>query len=288
MPELPEVETIRRGLEGSILNKKIERFWFDISFGKKISPSPATIKRKIRDKSIISIARRSKLLIFNLSDGNHLLAHLKMTGQFVYKLEEGALVTGGHPIVNLTVVPNKFTRAIFYFYDNSVLYFNDIRKFGFLKLVDDESLAEEVRHYGIEPFTANFTYKSFKENLKKHLKMKIKQALLDQRSIAGLGNIYSDEVCFLSHVLPDRLVGTLKEEEFKLLFSNIKKVLTKAILLKGTSVNTYVDSCGEGGKFQNFLFVYGRAGEKCKKCQTIIRKMKIAGRTSSFCVKCQH
>lgn len=273
MPELPEVETIKHGLEKVILHETITKIWVEKSFTKKISPNSTKFRSALRGAKIVRISRRAKLLILALNTKNFVLIHLKLTGQLIFGKAEG--------------LPSKFARAIFYFKDKSALYFNDIRKFGYLKLVDAARLEKELVVYGAEPLSKDFTIDYFCKKLAKHPKFSIKQLLMDQAVIAGLGNIYSDEVCFVSGVRPNRRVGSLSRDEKRILHRRIKNVLTKAIKHRGTSVDTYVDSSGRGGNFQNYLFVYGRSGEKCKKCGAKIQKMKIGGRTSCYCQYCQ-
>jgi len=288
MPELPEVETIRRDLETRILNKKISKIWIEKSFQKKISPEVGKFSNLLRNQTLKEISRRSKLLIFRVKDNLYLLIHLKMTGQLVYRPAKGRIVSGGHPIETLKSLPNKFTRATFYFADKSVLYFNDLRKFGYLKLVDKQEMQKAVEKIGIEPISRKFTYEYFVEVLKKRKNKKIKQLLLEQDLIAGLGNIYADEVCFMAQVKPMRRVNTLTSKEKKQIFAATKKVLQKAIKYRGTSFNTYVGGSGEKGGFEKHLKVYGRLGQQCLRCKKgIIEKTKIGSRSSAYCPVCQ-
>ena len=186
------------------------------------------------------------------------------------------------------MLPNKFTRVIFAFADKSCLYFNDIRKFGYLKLVDRNELDQELKKYGPEPLEKDFTFDYFRKILVVARKRKIKTFLLDQGLIAGLGNIYSDEVCFGAGVRPMRKVGGLSSMEKERIFWQIGKILKEALKYKGTSVDTYVVSDGRSGQFQNYLNVYGRAGRKCLRCRRgIIKRIKFNGRSSCYCLCCQ-
>lgn len=288
MPELPEVETIKNDLQDRIVNKKITKIWIEDSFIKKISPEIGEFLRLLKNKSFQSVNRRAKLLYIAVNDDLFLLIHLKMTGQLVYQAQKGDLVVGGHPILNVNDLPNKYTRAFFQFQDKSYLFFNDIRKFGYLKLVNKDDLLLQLAKTGVEPLDPEFTLEYLREIMKKRKNLKIKTFLLEQKLLAGLGNIYADEVCFLSAVKPMRLVKSIKKQERELLFKYIKSVIKKAIKNRGTSFNTYVDSDGNTGGFQKFLKVYGRKGETCLRCKKgTIDKQKINGRSSSFCPNCQ-
>ncbi len=287
MPELPEVETIKRGLERNITGKVI--IDFNSVWSKNINKTLPDYKKIIKGLKIEAVKRRAKMLILDLSKGWNILIHLKLTGQLVYGSKTKCLV-GGHPIEEgYDCLPNKFTHASFTFSDKSHLYFNDIRKFGWLHLYTDEELKKEFEKMklGVEPLSKEFTLNYLKQILKKKPKYKIKQFLLDQSLIAGLGNIYSDEVCFYAKVRPDRLVNSLKEKEIKLIYQGIKKILLASIKAQGTTFSNYRNANGETGSYSKKLMVYGRYGEKCKVCHTEIKKMKIAGRTSSYCPKCQ-
>jgi len=287
MPELPEVETIKNGLKIRILNKKIKKIWIEDSFQKRIFPSKGKFLDLVRNKLFQNIERRGKLLIFSITKDLFVLVHLKMTGQLVYKSKE-KIISGGHPMKNIDHLPNRFTRVIFYFSDGKQLFFNDLRKFGYLKLVNKIELEEILGLYGFEPLGKSFTYARFDKLLKKKARLRVKPWLLDQRQIAGLGNIYSDEACFLARILPDRLAGSLNETEARALYKAIKIVLKKGIKFKGTSFNTYVNSEGEGGGFQKMLNVYGRKKLHCRRCRKgIIENKKLGGRTTAYCPICQ-
>lgn len=287
MPELPEVETIKRGLDEKVVKKEISKIWIDKSFEKKLSPSRIAFVRALQKEHVQKVWRRAKLLIFELSNDLFLLIHLKMTGQLVYKPAKGSLVFGGHPIAKVKELPSKFTRVIFYFKDNSILFFNDVRKFGFLKIVDDLGLAVEIEKYGLEPLDKEFTLEHFNYVLSLKPSIKIKQFLLEQKLLSGLGNIYADEALFGAKIKPTRIVKTLKIKEKCRLYDEIRKVLQKAIKLKGTSFSDYVNSEGGTGGFQHHLNVYGRGGQECKSCQNVIKKIKLGGRSSSYCPVCQ-
>ncbi len=186
-----------------------------------------------------------------------------------------------------TNVPNKFTRIIFTFGDGGQLFFNDLRRFGYLKLVSKEEKEKIVKNnFGIEPLTSDYIFSDFAKLFEKR-KTNIKALLLNQKLISGIGNIYADEACFDAKVLPTRKVSSLSILEIKKLFKCVEEVLRVAIENRGTTFNNYVDSDGRTGSHINFLKVYGRDGEKCKKCKGVILKMKHAGRGTHYCANCQ-
>jgi len=288
MPELPEVETIRRGLVKNILQKEISKVEIEPSFENKIKPSAKTLANFLLNEEFKNIKRIGKLLVFEITNDDFLLIHLKMTGQLVFENAQGSkAIGGGHPIKNQANLPNKFTRVIIKFVDGSNLFFNDIRKFGYFELVDGSSLQKTRDKYGVEPIQKDFTFKFFENALQKRPRMKIKAFLLDQKIILGLGNIYADEVCFVSKVKPQRLVKSLKKNEKQSLFKNCQAILNLAIRKKGTTFSDYRTAYGQNGNFQKYLQVYGRYGEKCFVCKRKIKKIKVAGRTSSYCDFCQ-
>ena len=287
MPELPEVETIKRGLEKSIVGKTISDF--DCDWHKMVNYKIADYRLRIKGLKVICLRRRAKMLIVDLSRSWHILIHLKMTGQLVYGSKVKCLV-GGHPIKQgFECLPNKFTHATFTFTDKSHLYFNDIRKFGWLRLYDTEELLEQLDklQLGPEPLDSEFTLEYLKSAMSKRPNNKIKQFLMDNKIVVGVGNIYSDEVCFFARVRPDRRIKTLADKEIKLIYQGIKKILIASIKAQGTTFSNYRNANGEAGAYSKQLKVYGRYGEKCKVCGTIIKKMTIGGRTSSYCHKDQ-
>ncbi|OGF38222.1 DNA-formamidopyrimidine glycosylase [Candidatus Falkowbacteria bacterium RIFOXYC2_FULL_48_21] len=286
MPELPEVETIKRSLAHEIVNKKIKNVWVEPSFKKKISPNTEKFVEFLVGKKFTHVARRTKMLIFTVTKDLAVLTHLKMTGQLVYSPRQGQAIGGGHNL-DEKKQPNRFTRVRFDFADGSTLYFNDMRKFGFMKLLNSAELRGKLAKYGPDPFDKSFTFACFQAGLSKRQGRRIKTVLLDQTFVAGIGNIYADEICFAARVHPEKKVKALDAVEIKNFFLLIKKILAKAVKYHGTSVNTYVDGAGRSGGYQRFLNVYDRKGEKCHRCGSIIQKIKIGGRSSSFCPRCQ-
>lgn len=286
MPELPEVETIRRDLSKVLISKKIVAV--EIFNKKSIKSSVDSFKKNLLNKKIKQIERIGKLMMFDLADKNFLLVHLKMTGQLIYR-HGHQIIEGGHnlPVFKENDLPTKFTWVTWEFNDGSKLYFNDMRKFGYLKIVDQEEKEKIVAKYGIEPLTKNFTLTNFKKVLAGR-KTTIKAVLLNQALIAGIGNIYADEICFAAGIRPDSSVAKIGEVEIKKLFSSSQAIIKKAIEHKGTTFKDYVNAHGGKGNFSDYLKVYKRVGKKCLRCKEgIIASKKIAGRTSHYCPVCQ-
>lgn len=293
MPELPEVETIKRQLLKEVIDKKIKEVelrlpkltYFD---GKK--GDVKNFKKNLENAAIEKADRAAKILILTLSNEFTLLVHLKLTGQLIYRAKNGDLKRGGHPWpLPEVAVPNKWTHIIFHFTDGSALYFNDLRQFGYMKLVKSAELNEqkEIQKLGIEPFDKNFTPRLFSEMLKRRAKAKIKPLLMDQSFISGIGNIYADESLHFAKILPTRAAGKIKPEEIKKLYQGIKSILQKSIAVGGTSVDTYVTLTGKKGGYEKYLKVYGREGKKCQRCGGIIKRIKLGSRSAHFCPKCQ-
>lgn len=304
MPELPEVETIRRDLEAGLLGKTISAI--NILSPKTARNKAAFFKKKLLSARFQEISRRGKLLIFKFGADDFLLIHLKMTGQLIY-LGGGKKVAGGHSLESKKAsvknsfknndanflssvggeLPNKYTRLSFSFKDGSCLFFNDLRRFGYLKIVDKKELNDLlVKNYGPEPLEKTLNQKYLQDVLKGK-KKKIKALLLDQHFIAGLGNIYVDESLFAAGIRPDRLAGSLKPKEITALLKAIRDIIKKAIKYRGTTFSDYRDSQGQKGNFSRFLQVYGRQKENCKKCGRPLIKAKIAGRGTHYCQNCQ-
>lgn len=293
MPELPEVETIRRQLLKEVVGKKINKVELRLPKlayfnGKK--GDAKNFKKNLEGAKIKKADRAAKILILTLSNGYTLLVHLKMTGQLIYRDKTGETKRGGHPWPPQGVeAPNKWTHITFKFSDDSFLYFNDLRQFGYMKLVPTKDLKEqkEIRKLGPEPFDKKFTPELFSQMLKKRPKAKIKPLLMDQNFLSGIGNIYADESLHYAKILPTRPAGKIKPEEVKKLYQGIKTILEKSISKGGTSADTYVMLSGERGGFEKHLKVYGREGKKCLRCGGIIKRVKLGGRSAHFCPKCQ-
>jgi formamidopyrimidine-DNA glycosylase len=285
MPELPEVETIRQGLRQNILGQNI----IAIEVKKKnIVKNPKKyFVDFLQNQHFVEVSRVGKLLIFHLQNKNYfLLIHLKMTGQLIFQ-DKTQTLAGGHSGPKITDLPNKYSHVIFHFASDVKLFFNDLRQFGYLKIVDQKDKEKIVAQFGIEPLQANFTYQNFLKIFQKR-RIALKAVLLNQKLIAGLGNIYVDEVCHQAGVLPQRLVNTLTELEIKKLFKASQKIIKLAIAKRGTTFSDYRDTEGKAGNFSDYLKVYGRGGELCLTCgQNKLKKIKLNGRGTTFCEQCQ-
>lgn len=304
MPELPEVETVIRELKPKLRNKKIREV--RVLMPKMVAMGPGTLSnlrkpdsqtavdfaRTLRNKKISDVRRRAKMIIIDLAGKFAILVHLKMTGQLIFfdkkHLDKQIRLLN---IKNYAPVrlPAKSTHVIFEFTDGSKLFYNDFRQFGYLKLVTDKELplVAELKNYGPEPLSNKFTYMKLVELLEKRPKVKLKQFLMDPSIIAGIGNIYSDEILFFAKLLPTRTAGSVKDKEQRLLFKGIKKILQDAVDHYGSSVGDFVRPSGDWGTYGLLHKVYGRAGKPCKVCGTMIKSVKFNGRTGSFCPKCQ-
>ncbi len=285
MPELPEVETIRQGLRQNILGQNI------ISIEVKKTNIVKNPKKYfvdfLQNQHFVDVSRVGKLLIFHLQNKDYfLLIHLKMTGQLIFQDKKQTLA-GGHSGPKISDLPNKYSHVIFHFASDVKLFFNDLRQFGYLKIVNGQDKEKIVSQFGIEPLQANFTYQNFLK-IFKNKRIAVKTLLLNQKLIAGLGNIYVDEVCHQAGVLPQRLVNTLTEEDIKKLFTASQQIIKKAIAKRGTTFSDYRDTEGKTGNFSQYLKVYGRGGEICLTCrQNNLKKIKLNGRGTVFCEKCQ-
>lgn len=274
MPELPEVETIVRGLRSKIIGLEVEKLEFLSPHLMKKHSSRKNIIDYFSGEKIEGIKRRGKMIIVEFSGRLKWLIHLKMTGQLY-------CVPKNQPL-------DKHVHARVIFKGNEEeLRFRDVRKFGFWFCLEDSELEKRISgNLGPEPL--ELKYKDFCQLLQKYPSRKLKSFLLDQKIIAGIGNIYSDEALFLAGLRPDRRVDSLIPVEAKKLHRAIKNVLEEAIALKGSSISDYVDAGGEKGHFQEKHNVYGKEGLKCRRCMTgLIRREKIAGRSSYFCPICQ-
>lgn len=274
MPELPEVEIIKLGLQKKIIGLKIQKI--EVLSPKSFIGNPKEAEGQI----VLRIWRRAKILGIDL-DKITLLFHMKMSGQLIYEDEKRFI--GGHPTEDmLGKMPNSHTRIIFTFSDNSHLYFNDQRKFGWIKISDGP-----LKNLGPEPLEKEFTWQILKQNLLKHKKMPVKVAIMDQAAIAGVGNIYSNEACFDAKIDPRTKVADLSDEQFKKLHAGIIKVLRIGIEHGGSTRAHFVDPDGRRGYFLDYAFVYGLDKHSCKVCGTEIKKIQLGGRGTYFCQVCQ-
>jgi len=286
MPELPEVETTMRGLKKEVLSKTFIGVWTDFP---KIIKKPKNFekfKKEIKGKKIKKIWRRGKNILFELSNKKTLLVHQKLTGHLLVGKWQKAGNIWQAPSGPLSEKINSFLHLIFTLDNGQMLALSDVRKFAKVELLDNQELKKEINSLGPEPLEKSFTFEKFKKALQKK-KGRIKPVLMDQTIIAGIGNIYSDEILFASQVHPQKSTLDLKENEVKRIYQNIKKILKKAIWLKGESISDYRIPSGKKGGFDKERKVYRREGKKCSRCKTIIERVKIGGRNAHYCPRCQ-
>lgn len=285
MPELPEVETIKRELEKALPGRVISSV--EVLWNKTVKPTAViNFKKIIQGRKILSLERRAKMLFIHLDKDISLAIHLKMTGQLIFVPRSGKIISGGHPTADLQI-PGRHTRLVLGFKDQSKLYFNDLRKFGWVRIMDEKLKKYIETEIGVEPLSSRFTMVNLEKIFNEYPNRTVKQILLDQKLIAGLGNIYTDESAFLSDILPMRKAKTLTEKEIADLHKNIIAVLKHSISKKGTSSKNYLRSNGQKGGFVPHLMVYDRKGEPCKRCGTPIQKTRHAGRGTHYCPTCQ-
>lgn len=270
MPELPEVETVRRQLEATVLSKKIKEVEV---LEKKIVRGDEDFERSLLGSSFLKIDRIGKLLIFHTSKkGEFLLAHLKMTGKFLLKERREDF--------------DKHTHIIWKLSAKEWLGFQDVRKFGYVVRAGQAEVETAKSKFGIEPLTPDFTFENF-EKIFIGRKTNIKALLLNQKLIAGLGNIYVDEVLFRAKVHPERRVDTLGKKEQKEIFKAIEKVIRGAIEKGGTTFIDFAHTDGKAGSYVDDLKVFARRGKHCLRCKEKIQKTRVAGRGTHLCPNCQ-
>lgn len=272
MPELPEVETVRRGLVGLVKGRTAQRVV--VRYPKMVSPEADQFAAELKNKTIETIRRRGKYLIFDFNHQLSMVSHLRMEGKY-------AVVDRNQPY-------DKHDHVIFELDDGQDLRYNDTRKFGRMVLTPtgQEMQVGGLKTIGPEPTPETLTLDYLTKALRSRKRV-MKSFLLDQSLIAGLGNIYADEVLWLSKIHPQRRSNSLTDDEIKLLRESIFAELKEAIAAKGTTVFSYLDATGHAGSFQNQLHVYHRQGLPCPRCQTPIEQIKVAQRSTHFCPHCQ-
>ncbi len=301
MPELPEVETIKRGLKGFILNKKIVQV--------KVLEKKSFLgsETEVEGASVVDLRRRGKALLIDLDRGLTLMIHLRMTGQLIWRkgdfsdgqkspevadlagfLNDSEQFAAGHPSKNFTAeLPNGQTRVIFVFEDGAV-FFNDQRKFGFVKVLPTGEVEQDnfIAQLAKEPW--EMTAEELFGQCQRHKKALIKAVLLDQKVIAGLGNIYADEALFYAGVHPATRAGDLNLEQVGKILAGACEVMTQSIESGGSTMATYVRADGTTGSYlEKFAQVFHREGLECRKCGAVIEKTRVAGRGTHICPKCQ-
>lgn len=295
MPELPEVETVVKGLQLLLSGKKISEvvinyektFLVENSQG-IFAPAASSVSRLLKNSTIISVKRRAKHIVFRLDNDYSMVAHLKMTGQMVIRGQKN--FGAGHPNDSLVGnLPDRSTRAIFYFIDGTTLYFNDQRKFGWIKIVPTKKVNDQdlFKAIGPEPLDPLFTAKNFILCLRKRNSSKIKPVLLDQAIIAGVGNIYADESLWAASIHPETTVREITDSQLEKLYTKLRAVLTLSIDYGGSTDKNYVDATGKKGSYLQFANVFRRQKAPCPRCKTEIIKLKVAGRGTHICPSCQ-
>lgn len=259
MPELPEVETIVSDLRKVLSGLKIRDVWSDVASFKKI-------KEKIVGRKILGIERRAKNILINLSGKSTLLIHLKLTGHLLYGISK-----------------DRFVHLILFLSNGKQLALSDLRKFAKVAVLPTEKISEELKKLGPEPLEPFFNFRKFQEILK-NKRGRIKQILMNQEVISGIGNIYSDEILWEAGIHPLAKVEKINKEELEKIFKAIKKILKRAIKAKGDSISDYRRPSGEKGRYQEIQNAYQMTGQKCRKRDGgIIKRIKIGGRSAHFC-----
>lgn len=291
MPELPEVETVRIGLSKYLPGKTIESVDFDWPRG--FPNDPVQVKKYLVGSAVVAVKRRAKVLLIELSTGYTLVIHLKMTGQLIYRESGGERWGAGHPNDSLVGdLPDKSTRVTFMLADQGTraeLFFNDQRKFGWVKLIPTAEVMEMpfFRKVGPEPLGPDFTLEGFRERLSRRARTTIKAAILDQATVAGVGNIYADESLHMAKIHPATKVADVPPAKIKKLYEAIKYFLQLSIDHGGSSDRNYVDADGNKGSYLKFAQVFRREGQQCPVCGSVIEKIRVAGRGTHVCPKCQ-
>ena len=272
MPEMPEVETVRRTLLPLIKGKTIKEV--TVWYPKIITGDAKEFARQLTGKKIENIDRYAKYLLIRLNNNLTIVSHLRMEGKY--------------RLVKINTKKDKHDHVQIVFKDNSALRYNDVRKFGRMQLIKTGTEREKtgIGKLGVEPNSAAFTV-SYLQNGLARKKKNIKNTLLDQSIVAGLGNIYVDEVLWETKIHPLSQANTIPAEKISQLHDNINSLIELAIAERGTTIHTYLDANGKTGGFQKMLQVYGHKGEPCVRCGTPLEKIKVNGRGTTFCPKCQ-
>ena len=272
MPELPEVETIRRDLEPLIRGREIVDFSVAPGASRLLRGVPAdAVSAQLRGRRFESIQRRGKYLGMSLDDGACCVVHLRMTGSLRFREPDAE--------------PDRFTRATFQLADGYQLRFVDVRKFGTIDIVDE--MADALPQLGPEPLSDDFDVTALWDALRGRT-IAVKAALLDQRSVAGIGNIYADEALFLAHLHPEAPAGSLRPRERVALHAAVRQVLEEGVAHGGASFRDYTNVAGGEGSQQHFVRVFRRTEQPCDDCGAIIRRSVVGGRATHWCPRCQH
>lgn len=306
MPELPEVSIIVNQLDKRLKGLVLEsietdwpkKFYWAAGLERPLARRGKYSVKDLRGAEVVGVRRRGKVVIIKVQKSQRvkepkgskdlaILIHLKLTGQLIYQ-DGRTRVAGGHPIPPLNLpVPNKTTRVIFTFTGGGHLYFNDMRKFGWVRIIESGKLKMEKVLEKLGPDALEVSFEDFYKRLKAKGKSRIKKLLMDQEFISGVGNIYSDESLWRAKIHPKRLAGSLSDREIKALFEGLRESLKLAIEKGGSSSSAYVDSGGEKGLYLSFAKAYHMTGKPCERCGGLIAREKIDGRSAHFCPVCQ-
>ncbi len=281
MPELPEVQTVVTQLRKKITGKSIQSFWTD--WEKKVLEPLPKLRKLVRGATVLGTRRFGKTIVIDLDNQYSIVIHLKMTGHLLYKDEHNVAAREWQDPTN------QFIHHRFTFTDGSRVDFSDMRKFGWVDICRTAAV-EQHRHIeklGIDALSQDFTVDLLASFTQRYPKRSIGLLLLDQETIAGIGNIYRSEVLYRAGISPFRPALSLQPKEMELLHQKIREVLREAVKLRGTTDGDFRDTEGKRGGFQTRLFVYARAGEPCKRCGTIIIRKKIGQRSVFICPDCQ-
>ncbi|MEK7521575.1 MAG: bifunctional DNA-formamidopyrimidine glycosylase/DNA-(apurinic or apyrimidinic site) lyase [Patescibacteria group bacterium] len=291
MPELPEVETIRLGLQKYLVGKKLSEV--EVRLPKVIVGGDVG---DLVDRVVEKVRRFGKVLVLDFSTGLSLMVHIKLTGQLIVQVPRAAQVARVSR-EKVGTLPNRWTHLIFHFHDETKLFYNDLRQFGWIRVLPTKNVEhfKFIRELGPEPeiatrnkLTCNKLTKEKFAELLKNKNTKIKPLLLDQTKISGVGNIYSNDALFLAKIDPRRPAKTLSNDEAVRLYNALLEVLKKSLDLGGSSENTYVNALGEEGEYQKHMLVYAKAGKLCKNgCGNVIKRISLGGRGTFYCEKCQ-
>lgn len=287
MPELPEVETVRIGLARLLPGKQVKAVSHDTP--KSFPNATVDVEQFLIGANIVHVKRRAKVLLIELDTKYTLIIHLKMTGQLVFVSEETRF-GAGHPSDSLIhKLPDKSTRVTLEFADKSKLFFNDQRKFGWMRLIPTAEVPQIdfFKKIGPEPLSTDFTWQVLKERLQRRKRTNIKAALLDQSVLAGVGNIYADEALWGAKVHPQILVQNLSDKQIQGIYEALIAVLKLSIEKGGSSSHTYVNAEGKKGSYLDFANVFRLEGTACPRCGTTIEKLRVAGRGTHVCPYCQ-
>lgn len=289
MPELPEVEVIRSGLSELIAKKTIEKV--NVLNAKSFQASTSSIDVFVNNSTILSVKRRAKILLIELSSGYSLIIHLKMTGQLLFRDNQNKSknFAGGHPSDSfLSVLPDNHTRVELIFTDSTTLFFNDMRKFGWIKLLPTTELKEEkfIAKLGPEPLIGNPTPEYLKR-MSRHPKSLVKAALLNQEIVAGIGNIYADEALWGAMIHPKTRVENLSKKQLEDILNAAIEVMSFSINKGGSTDRNYLNAKGEKGNYLTFANVFRKEGKPCPRCGHVIEKIRVAGRGTHICSNCQ-